>query len=224
VKPPAEVAQDFDRIATALRKAKHPEQLSPAEHSVLQYIPENSRTALDVGCGDGRMARSLARRGISVLGIDVSPGMLELARARTDSKLPIEYQLADVATDGLRGKSFDVVLSVAMVHHLPLNEIVPRLAALVAPGGVLLIQDVTSRRGPRYLPSNVIAMITSRLRKFFGGWAGTREVGALYDKHSVGETYLSASEVERAYRPLLPDAIVKNHIEWRYTVIWRART
>ena len=170
------------------------------------------------------MTRALARRGISVLAIDVSPRMIELARSRTDTGLPVEYRVADVTKEMPGDRKFDFVMSVAMVHHLPLKEIVPRLAGLVAPGGVLVIQDVTNRRGVRYFPSNLIATLRSRLRRRPGGWAGTREVGALYDEHSVGEKYLSASDVESAYRSLLPDATVVNHIEWRYTVIWRART
>ncbi len=69
--------------------------LSPPPHSVL-----------DAGCGTGRVAVELARRGLDVVGVDVDPSMLATARRRAPE---IEFVESDL--DGLElGRRFDVVL------------------------------------------------------------------------------------------------------------------
>ena len=125
-----------------------------------------------------------------------------------------------VQTAPLPPASFDAVLGVNVVHHLPLDEILPRLAALVAHGGRLIIQDVVTRDGLRHLPLNVMAAISSRLRWVAGRREGSRAVQRLYDQHGVGETYLRTEEVERVLTPFLPGLTVMHHLEWRYTAVW----
>src|ERR1700738_572025 len=63
-------------------------------------------SVLDAGCGTGRVAIELARRGIDVVGVDVDPSMLSTARARGPRVTWIE---ADVASLELR-RTFDVVV------------------------------------------------------------------------------------------------------------------
>ncbi|MDQ6716821.1 MAG: class I SAM-dependent methyltransferase [Gemmatimonadota bacterium] len=220
LKPLGEVAQDFNRIAAALRALDSSDALTPAERSLLRLVPRSARRAMDVGCGDGRFARALARRGLEVTAIDLSPGMIELARERTSADLLVAFRVADLMTGSTPGETFDLVTSISMAHHLPLAEVVPRLAGLVAPGGTLLIQDVTDRDGIRHLPTNVVAALRSRLRRLLR-YRQSRRVAELYDRHGKGEQYLAASDVERNYRDLLPGARVINRIDWRYTVIWQ---
>ncbi len=215
-----EISRDFDGIAAAMRAAPRRDLLTTVEQSLLRHVPADAQTAIDVGCGNGRLARALAHRRISVLGIDASPGMIDLARVETDPSLGIEYRVADVMTDPISSGSFDVVTTISMVHHLPLDLIIPRLVLLVAPGGTLLVQDVTTRAGLRYFPSNVFAALISRTRRVIRG-GDSRDVASLYEAHGTGEKYLTPSEAEREYRLLLPAARIENHMEWRYTVVWR---
>lgn len=222
MKPVDEIAADFDVIAAALRSAPASERLTPAEHALLAHVPANARRALDVGCGDGVIARALASRGAEVLGIDISPRMIDLARSRTDRSLAVEYRQADVMTDDLPDGEFDVVVAVSMVHHLPLDVIVPRLARLVAPGGTLLLQDVVTRRGFAQLPVNVAAMIVARVRRLIAPTRVTSHVATAYLVHGAGEEYLDASMVTTAYEPLLPGARIVQHLDWRYSVVWQS--
>jgi 2-polyprenyl-3-methyl-5-hydroxy-6-metoxy-1,4-benzoquinol methylase len=216
-----QVIRDFDAIAGALAAAAHADVLTPAERALLRHVPPNARRALDVGCGDGVVARTLARRGLTILALDISPRMIELARARTDRALPVEYHVGDIMTTDLPAGAFDVVTSINMLHHLPLSAVVPRLAALVAPGGSLLIQDVQSRTGVRYLPMNAAAAIRRRFRALVSPPRITREAAALYERHGAGELYLTPTETIRAYRALLPNALIERHLEWRYSAVWR---
>src|SRR5262245_1779595 len=74
----------------------------------------------DLGCGPGAHALALARRGYEVVGLDTSPRMVEVARARADQdEVSAAFQVADVgaplpfADDALGG-----VLAILVVQHL----------------------------------------------------------------------------------------------------------
>jgi len=195
--------------------------LTPAERALLAHVPPGVRRAIDVGCGDGAITRALAASAVQVLGIDVSPRMIELARSRTDASLHVEYRQLDVMGDELASAAFDLVVSVAVVHHFPLERAVPRLAALVAPGGMLLIQDVMNRRGLRQLPANALGALVRRAREIASLSVPSANVVAAYRAHGDAERYLDVAEVAKAYAPLLPSAQVQLHLEWRYSVIWK---
>jgi 2-polyprenyl-3-methyl-5-hydroxy-6-metoxy-1,4-benzoquinol methylase len=220
LKSNAEIRTDFDVIATALRAAPPETHLTAALRAVLDAIPATARRGLEVGCGDGLLARAVAARGVAMLAIDLAPQMIALAQLRTDSRLPIVYQVADIMSAGLAPQSFDVVFSVNMVHHLPIDVVLPRLAMLVAPGGRLIIQDVVTRVGFRHLPVNVAAALWRRLRQIGRRPRAARTVQLLYDRHGVGETYLTPPRVTQTLTPFLPGVVVTHHLDWRYTAVW----
>lgn len=101
----------------------------------MRYAP---RTVLDAGCGTGRIARELVRRGVDVVGVDLDPDMLATARRRAPSGA---WTLADLATVDL-GRTFDVVLAAGNVLILlaPGTEaaVLTNLARHVAGGGALV--------------------------------------------------------------------------------------
>lgn len=220
MKPLADVVADFDRIAAALAAEPRERTLTRAERFLLQKVPRQAKTALDVGCGDGLLTRALAARGITTLGIDVSPGMIALARRRASADPRTVFRVADVMTTDSLG-AFDVVISVSAVHHLPLDHVIPRLAAHVNPRGTLLVQDVTTRPGLRGLPMNALAWWSRRLARLTGSPVASKTVVALYDAHGRDEIFLNEATVQAAYRAILPGAHVHLHLEWRYTVVWQ---
>src|SRR4051812_12422615 len=75
----------------------------------------------DLGCGPGAHARALARRGYEVTGLDVSPRMVDVARARAArDNLNVAYEVADVGarlpfSDGSLGGA----LAILVIQHLP---------------------------------------------------------------------------------------------------------
>jgi SAM-dependent methyltransferase len=95
-------------------------------------------SVLDAGCGTGRVAIELARRGIVVAGVDADPDMLERARRKAPD---IDWTVADLATFDL-GRTFDIVVLAGNV--LPFVEPSDRAAAVrgcarhLAPGGRLV--------------------------------------------------------------------------------------
>jgi SAM-dependent methyltransferase len=65
-------------------------------------------SVLDAGCGTGRVAIELSRRGCDVVGVDVDPAMLEAARAKAPDLTWIEGDVTDPLLD--LGRTFDVVV------------------------------------------------------------------------------------------------------------------
>jgi SAM-dependent methyltransferase len=96
------------------------------------------RSVLDAGCGTGRVAVELARRGIEVTGVDVDPSMLEVARAKGPDLPWIAADLADVDL----GRAFDVVVLAGnvMIFLAPATEarVVANMARHLRPGGALV--------------------------------------------------------------------------------------
>jgi SAM-dependent methyltransferase len=95
-------------------------------------------TVLDAGCGTGRVAIELARRGVDVVGVDRDPSMLDVARSRAPELTWIEADL--VALD--LGRTFELVVMAGnvLLFVAPSTEamVVARAAAHVQPGGALV--------------------------------------------------------------------------------------
>jgi SAM-dependent methyltransferase len=85
----------------------------PATSAVLGLLgPVTARRVLDVPCGEGRVARALAREGAHVVGADLSAAMLERALALEEAEpLGVAYLKADATSlDAFRGQTFDAVV------------------------------------------------------------------------------------------------------------------
>jgi SAM-dependent methyltransferase len=102
---------------------------------VMHYAPA---TALDAGCGTGRVAIELARRGVDVVGVDAAAALLETARTLASDLEWIEHDLTTLDL----GRSFDLVV---MAGNVPLftppgthRALVAGCARHVAPDGVLI--------------------------------------------------------------------------------------
>ena len=102
---------------------------------VMRYAP---RSVLDAGCGTGRVARELARRGVEVVGVDLDPDMLATARRRSPE---LQWVQADLASFDL-GRTFDVVVAAGNVMILltPGTEtaVLANLARHLRPDGLLI--------------------------------------------------------------------------------------
>lgn len=73
-----------------------------------ELVPPPGRATLDIGCGEGRVARDLARRGHRVTGVDASPTLVHYA---AEAHPGGEYVVADAAALPFEGGAFDVVVA-----------------------------------------------------------------------------------------------------------------
>ena len=112
---------------------------------------------LDVGCGGGLLAESLARAGAAVTAIDLAPEMVEVARLHAaENALAIDYRIM-AAEELLRAapRAFDVVSCMEMLEHVPEPaRMVGTLAGLLKPGGALFVSTLN-----RNLKSFLMAIV-----------------------------------------------------------------
>ncbi len=115
-------------------------QINPLRLEWINGIaPLHDRDVLDVGCGGGILADSMARKGAVVTGIDLATKSLRVAQLHAlEAETPrIRYE--EVAVEALAERqpaSFDVVTCMEMLEHVPDPESVVRACAdLVKPGG-----------------------------------------------------------------------------------------
>ncbi|HVS84191.1 MAG TPA: methyltransferase domain-containing protein [Gaiellaceae bacterium] len=108
------------------------------------HLPEQRRSALDFGCGAGRLTQALASQFGRAVGVDVAPGMIELARSLNRQGERCEFVLnEEPALERFDADSFDFVYSVLVLQHLPADlqrRYAAELARVLAPGGLLVFQ------------------------------------------------------------------------------------
>ncbi|HXK57201.1 MAG TPA: bifunctional 2-polyprenyl-6-hydroxyphenol methylase/3-demethylubiquinol 3-O-methyltransferase UbiG [Gammaproteobacteria bacterium] len=120
----------------------------------LEYIDGiaglRGKRVLDVGCGGGILAESMARLGAVVTGIDMGTAPLEVARLHLlESGLQVDYQQIPVEQLALeQPRSFDVVTCMEMLEHVPDPASVVRSCAdLTRPGGDVFFSTIN--RNPK---------------------------------------------------------------------------
>ncbi|BBH11469.1 MULTISPECIES: bifunctional 2-polyprenyl-6-hydroxyphenol methylase/3-demethylubiquinol 3-O-methyltransferase UbiG [Chromobacterium] len=123
----------------------------------LGFIDERAAIAgkqvLDVGCGGGILAESMAARGAAVTGIDLAKKSLKVAQLHSlESGVAVDYRC--VAVEELAEEapaSFDVVTCMEMLEHVPDPQSVVRsCASLVKPGGWVFFSTL-NRNAKSYL-------------------------------------------------------------------------
>ena len=108
--------------------------------------PLNGRHVLDVGCGGGILADAMARKGATVLGIDLAPKSLKVAQlhaleAGTNGVEYREVSAETLATE--QPATFDVVTCMEMLENVPdPASIVDACAKLVKPGGWVFFSTI----------------------------------------------------------------------------------
>jgi len=103
--------------------------------------PVAGARVLDLGCGEGYGARALRRRGAeTVLGVDRSPEMVDLARRQeaADRLGGLRFEVGDASRVELPDDAFDLVVAIFLFNYLTLDETVATLGrarAALRPGG-----------------------------------------------------------------------------------------
>lgn len=190
---------------------------------LLAAVPTHCERALDVGCGDGVFARSLADVSAHVDGIDQSREAIALG----------ERALRDVPNATLRVGDFmnaefdadyDFISAIASLHHMPFDGALARMKSLLRPGGILAILGLYDERTLADLVTSLIAVPVNRryLRKY--GDAAPSLPSADSDTSTTPvwtDPTMTLDEIRSEIRRLLPGARVRRHLLWRYSVVWQ---
>ncbi len=88
---------------------------------------------LELGCGAGNLSVELLRRGARLTAIDISPGMVDLARSRAGGAS--SFVVAPAEETGLPSASFDRVVGKWVLHHVDVAATAREAHRLLRPGG-----------------------------------------------------------------------------------------
>ena len=179
---------------------------------ILEAIPAGCQRALDVGCGEGMLARRLARRVPCVAGIDQDAASIELAR-RQDRDGKIDLICGDFLTHPFAPASFGMITSVAALHHMDARAALERMSRLLVPGGTLAIVGLARSRLPADLPRDAAAVAANL------GCLLTR-ICWEHPSPIVWPPPLSYAEMDALARQELPGVRYRRHLLWRYSLIW----
>jgi 2-polyprenyl-6-hydroxyphenyl methylase/3-demethylubiquinone-9 3-methyltransferase len=115
--------------------------------------PLKGISTLDIGCGGGLVSVPLARMGAEVTAVDASPEAIGAARAyASQSGLDIAYECATAEALVERGAQFQLVTALEIIEHVAdVNAFLGAAAALVAPGGLLVISTINRTQKARAL-------------------------------------------------------------------------
>lgn len=117
---------------------------------IKQHIDLNGKSVVDIGCGGGILAESLAQSGATTTGIDLSEKALKVADLHgLESGIQVKYELISAEELAQKApKSFDVVTCMEMLEHVPDPlSVIKACSELVKPGGLLFFS--TLNRNPK---------------------------------------------------------------------------
>ena len=116
-RPETEIRRRFDSLAGSYDR-RWPRYIASTTRETLTRIDlTGARAVLDVGCGTGVLLESIGRElpAARLVGVDLSPGMLAVARRALGSRASLA--VGDSARLPFRSRSFDLVLSLSSLHH-----------------------------------------------------------------------------------------------------------
>lgn len=118
--------------------------------------PFNNLSLVDIGCGGGLMAEPMARLGAKATGIDASETNIKVATLHAEKAgLHIDYRATTAEDLAHSGATFDIVMALEIIEHVAdVNLFYDALAALVKPGGLLILS--TLNRTPKSYALGII--------------------------------------------------------------------
>jgi SAM-dependent methyltransferase len=134
---------------------------------------------LETACGPGLVARALAGRVGTVEGVDLTPAMVEKARAEAaaDGVGNVEFAVGDATALEYEDGSFDGAINRLSLHHIPAPQrLVREMARVVRPGGQVIVGDHVTDPDPEAMawhqeverlrdPSHWLCLTQERLRR-----------------------------------------------------------
>ena len=142
-----------ERIVDSWRKNASPWTIAVRENQIASrtlvtnraivdaVLSRSPRTVLDIGCGEGWLARALAEHGVSAVGVDVVPALIEQARKAGGGEFRIS-SYEDIAAGRLDVSVDLVVANFSLIGKESVEGVVRRAPSLLNSGGSLVIQTL----------------------------------------------------------------------------------
>jgi SAM-dependent methyltransferase len=179
---------------------------------LLRQVPSPCRSALDVGCGDGGFARRLSNQfSDAVMGIDKDRAMIECARSLSGDRT-IRFVEADFLQYPFE-ESFDFISASASLHHMPFEQALVKMAALLHPGGVLAVLGLYREAS---LTDYTVALVAAPVNICYALRHGWFSSGA-----PIKPPDMSLPEIRETVSSVLPGARLRRLLLWRYLLTWQ---
>ena len=93
-------------------------------------------SVLELGCGTGYFTRELARSGADIVAIDVSPELLEIAKANCSTP-NVRHEIQNAYELSYPDRVFDSIVGSSVLHHLEIEEALREIYRVLKPGGTI---------------------------------------------------------------------------------------
>lgn len=141
--PTVDTAGSYDQIAAEYSSRIYAElDGKPLDRTLLEHFAERLRghgEVCDLGCGPGHVARYLSERGLNVIGVDLSPGMVAQAAVLNPG---IPFRVGDMLALDVPDDSWAGIVAFYSIIHIPREQVVAALREMrrvLAPGASLLL-------------------------------------------------------------------------------------
>ena len=130
---------------------------------IKSWLPYPNATILDIGCGTGSLSVVLAGLGHKVTGIDLSPSMISLAKAKAAAhELQIDFRVMNAAFPQFPHQHFDVVICRHLLWALPdRKQVLKRWAEFLKQNGLLILVEGYWRTGAGLHAKEITKMLSS---------------------------------------------------------------
>jgi len=182
---------------------------------ILDAVPSGATRALDVGSGEGLLAQELRSTVPEVVAIDRDVPSIQQARDRRGAG-GVQFIVGDFLEYPFPAGSFDLIASVAAIHHMEMEAALRRMKELLRPGGTLVVVGLARSRRPADFFVDAAGVIVHRLHRLTKPY--TEQTSP-----TVWPPPLTYGEVRQTAERILPGVRYRRHVLWRYSLVWTGR-
>jgi 2-polyprenyl-6-hydroxyphenyl methylase/3-demethylubiquinone-9 3-methyltransferase len=219
------------------------EQFKNIHDAIVSYLPKSDRApvVLEVGCGPGYLSLELARAGLDVTGLDLSPKCIEVAERFADNdpfkaeRGSLRYMVGDFFShSALPEGGFDVIVFLGALHHFSdQGATLDRVQKLLRPNGLVLahepVRDRVTRGNAVFV--HLLRVLLSAQGSFYKHYEVPKDA-SVHEKElenlfaemryetEDGENVQSVNDNEAGYadmRPALDKRFDLVQFDWRYS-------
>lgn len=192
---------------------------------LIRYVPENSDTCLEIGCGKGELSYMLSKKSKNVIAVDLADKMIEKAKTLFPND-NISYICSNILDMKFDDNSLDVIITTATAHHLPYEWLLCFSKDKLKKDGKLIILDLVKAKTisdhilwcSAILPNIIFNILKNgSLRK---DDSHSKEP---WEKHGQHDKYMTMEEIKIMANKHIPTAEIKRKLYWRYSLVWQKK-